>query len=90
VPVGELSRGRGGGAACAGGGISEDCTATVVAFSWVAYRINVHGLDDDPQCNSSGSRGRAGVELTFSKYNEPLKIAAPPGALNVTPQGAAR
>jgi hypothetical protein len=44
----------------------------------------------DPQCNSSGSRGRAGDELTFSKYNEALKIAAPPGALDITPRATAR
>jgi hypothetical protein len=44
----------------------------------------------DPQCNSSGSRGHAGDELTFSKYNEELKIAAPPGALDITPRATAR
>jgi hypothetical protein len=44
----------------------------------------------DPECNSSGSRGRAGDELTFSKYNQAPKIAAPPGALNITPRATAR
>jgi hypothetical protein len=48
------------------------------------------GGKEDPDCNSSDSRGFAGDELNFSKYNEPLKIAAPPDAVSLTQQGTAR
>lgn len=56
----------------------------------VATRDERPGARSDPDCNSSGSRTRAGDEFVFSRYNEPLKIAAPPGAVDLTGRGTAR
>jgi hypothetical protein len=41
------------------------------------------GGKKDPSCNPDGSRAEKGDEKTFSRYNEPLDITAPAGAIDI-------
>jgi hypothetical protein len=47
------------------------------------------GGKQDPQCNESDRRTRAGDEVKLSRYNESLDVKAPPGAIDLEGAGTA-